>query len=95
MDNKYGKKYITHAHRDGTMFGLRRAMAPPTFKKKLLLYVYKQKFKIWSQNLYTWPPLSKTIYKLTQIEKISNQSFCLGVPKKAFRQTNQTNHKSK
>ena len=51
-------------------------------------------------------PLSKKIYKLTQIEKISDLPFCLVVlkittkkkKKKTFKQTkktNQTNHKSK
>ena len=51
-------------------------------------------------------PLSKKIYKLTQIEKIFDLPFCLVVlkittkkkKKKTFKQTkktNQTNHKSK
>jgi len=45
-DNKYGKKYITHAHRDGTMFGLRRAMAPQLFKKNYFCMYINKNFKM-------------------------------------------------
>ena len=57
------------------------------------MYINKN-CKLWSQNLYTWPPSpkKKIIYKLThgsQIEKISDLPFYPDVPK--VTQKNQSN----